>query len=122
LLNAALQKSCCAIGRGRMARPKKTLKKTEPVTVRFTKAEKRIIEKYAERSGIRLAEFIHDRSLGHKVQAILTEEEVLIFRQLTGLANNLNQLAKRSHQRKLLTAQILETLEGVNLVIKKIKS
>ena len=104
-----------------MARPTKQIKRTEAVTVRFTKAEKRLIEKFAERGGLRTAEFIHDRALGHKVRSRLTEEEVSIYRQLTGLANNLNQLAKRAHQRELLTGEILSTLEGVNTLIGKMK-
>jgi len=104
-----------------MARPTKEIKRTECVTVRFTKAEFRLVQKYAERSGLRLAEFIHDRALGYKIAPRLTEDEIKLYLQLVGMANNLNQLAKQANQRELLVLEILKTLEHINKAVEKLQ-
>lgn len=104
-----------------MARPTKKVKRTESVTVRFTKAEKRVVVKFAEKSGLRVAEFIHERTLDHKVQTRLNDEEITFYRKLTGMANNLNQLTKHTHQRGLLTNEILHALQEINKLIDRIK-
>ncbi|XOV94602.1 MAG: plasmid mobilization relaxosome protein MobC [Bacteroidota bacterium] len=104
-----------------MARPSKQIKRAEKVTVRYTKVELRLISKYADRSGISMAEFVRAKSLDHQIRNRLTEEEADYYRKLVGMANNLNQLAHLGHIGKLLTSEILKTLERVNQTIDKLQ-
>ena len=104
-----------------MARPKKDIKRTETVSVRYTKVEKILVEKYAERSGRRVAEFIHDKTLDHDIKTRLSPEELMVYRNLTGLSNNLNQLTKMAHQRELNAAEIMRTLREVKILIEKLR-
>lgn len=104
-----------------MARPTKAIKRTERITVRYTISELRLVQRFAERSGLRTAEFVHDRSLSHKIRSRLTEEELHIYRNLVGMANNLNQLTKLAHDRRLLTVELLKVSEAINDSIEKLR-
>ena len=105
----------------RMARPTKSIKRAEKVTVRYTKLELKLIEKYAYRSGISVAKFVRLKSLDHQLKLRLTEEEADHYRKLVGMANNLNQLTKAANSGQVMTIQILKTLEDINSVINKLQ-
>ena len=104
-----------------MARPKKLIKRQKKVSVYFTKAEHLYLEKKAKACGISKGEYAREVSLGNKLSPTLTPEEADIFRKLTGMANNLNQIAKAAHLGEPLTRRVLETRDELNLVIKKLK-
>ena len=75
----------------------------------------------AERHGISRAEFARLKSLNHKIRATLTSVEADYYRKLTGMANNLNQLALSANRGELLTSKILESLKGINTTIEKLQ-
>ncbi len=80
-----------------------------------------MIQKYANLHGLALAEFIRSKSLNHKMKPKLTSQEVDFYRKLTGMANNLNQLAKATNRGIGFTSQVLETLKSINLVIDNLR-
>lgn len=104
-----------------MARPTKAIKRKEKLTLYYTKAEFKMIEKFADRHGISKAEFARLKSLDHKLRPRLTIQEADYYRQLTGMANNLNQLTRVANQGEVFTMKILETLEAINFTIDKLK-
>ena len=75
-------------------RPTKKLKRELRVTVRFSKLEHYILQQKSGKAEINISEFLRQAAITAKVTARLTEEERHIIRQLIGMANNLNQMAK----------------------------
>ncbi len=104
-----------------MARPKKSIRKVKQIKVCYTLLEWRIIQNYAERSGLRVAEFVHDKSLNHKVKSVLTEEEIDIRFQLIGMANNLNQLTRNSHRDPNHLAELPMLIKRVHELLGRFK-
>ena len=104
-----------------MARPLKAIKRQEKLTLYYTKAEFKLIEKFADHHAISKAEFSRLKSLNHKLKPRMTPEEAGHYRKLTGMANNLNQLAREANRGEVFTIKILETLGAINLVINKLK-
>lgn len=100
-----------------MARPQKTIKRTEIVKVRFTIMEKTLIIAHAKRSNITPSEFIRSKSLNHTVAPRLNEEEVLWLRKLIGMANNLNTIALKAN----LGDVVRPLMDEVNSTIEKLR-
>ena len=77
-------------------RPKQDIKRESATGVRFTKAEYFIVQQKASKAGMKLTTFIREMALNGKVIAKISEEERQFVRQLIGISNNLNQLAKKA--------------------------
>ena len=88
-------------------RPKKVIKRESATGVRFTKAEYFLIKQKASKAGMRITTYIRQMALKGNVIANINEEERQFVRQLIGISNNLNQLAKKGHQEGILTAVML---------------
>lgn len=91
------------------------------VMLYYTIAEYKFIEKMADRHGISKAEFARLKSLNHRLKARMTPEEAYHYRKLTGMANNLNQLARAANRGEVFTSEILKTLDAINFVIDKLR-
>ena len=85
-------------------RPKKDVKKQIVTAVRFTKAEHFVVKQKALKAGLGLSVYLRSMALNGQVIAKLNEEERHFVRELIGLFNIINQLAKRAHQEGLLVA------------------
>jgi hypothetical protein len=85
-------------------RPKKAVKRETITGVRFTTTEYFIVKNKATKSGLRITQFIRQMAIEGQVFARLTPEERNFIRQLVGMANNLNQLAKAANGEGTLTA------------------
>ena len=105
-----------------MARPKKAIKRTHEVKLRYTSVEYLFIEKAAHQHGITKAEFVRDKSLSHRLKSRLSEQEADLFQQLTDVAGSLRELANKTSKREIMTLQIIRALDGVHEVIEKLKS
>lgn len=103
-----------------MARPKKAIKRQKYVKVSYTMVEYKFIEKHADIYHISRAEFVRNKSLNHRMKKPLSLEEAGYFQDLTGMANNLNQLTKAAHQGPLMKAQLIKTIEGINAALDKL--
>lgn len=93
------------------------------ITVRLNVDEYKQVEKKAMKARISISTFLRNSGLDYNIKTPLTDDEKIIYRQLTGMANNLNQLARNSHKQSLfsLSAVLNNTLNEINSVIKLIK-
>ena len=98
-------------------------KRTRIVSVRVSLDEERAIVLKAHQAKQSISTFMRNVSLNQKVMTRLNDEERNMVRQLIGMSNNLNQLAKNSHTQNLLTlAQaIIEMLGKINVLLNSIK-
>lgn len=100
-------------------RPTKKLKRELRITARFSKLEHYILQQKAGKAGINVSEFLRQAAITVKVTARLTEEERNIIRQLIGMANNLNQMAKvanREGMRSILKRWLYVAISNNNSV------
>ncbi len=88
-------------------RPKKLNGRSCLTGIRFTPAEYGIVQNKAKEAGRKPTVFIREAALkGGSVKASLTQEQMLLIRQLAGMANNLNQLTRKYHQAGIETGRI----------------
>ena len=88
-------------------RPTKKLKRELRITARFSKLEHYILQQKSGQAGINISEFLRQAAVTAKVTARLTEEERHIIRQLIGMANNLNQMAKIANREGMASIRLL---------------
>lgn len=72
-------------------------KRSEILTIKCTPIEKHTIKGKAKISGVKPAECIRECAVNGSLKSRLTSEEVKHIRVLSGMANNLNQLAKNAN-------------------------
>ena len=71
---------------------------SKAVTVKFSKTDYEALRTRSRKANKRLAEYIRESALHSEVVQPRTEADLKEYRTLVGMANNLNQLAKLSHQ------------------------
>ena len=71
---------------------------SKAVTVKFSKIDYETLRTRSRKTNRRLAEYIREFALQSEVVQPRTEADLKEYRTLVGMANNLNQLAKLSHQ------------------------
>ena len=74
-------------------------KLSKSVTVKFSKPSYEALRLRARKANRKLAEYIRESALNGEVVNGHNAETVAIAKNLIGMANNLNQLTKLSHQR-----------------------
>jgi Bacterial mobilisation protein (MobC) len=94
-------------------------KRVMRLTVRFTRDEIVKINNWSLATGHSLAYFVRLRTLNFELRPRLTPEEVNIFRKLTGISNNLNQIAKLGHVGDDIRLEVGQTLNIINQAIEK---
>ena len=96
-----------------------TLKRlTKSVTVKFSKPDYEKLRHRSKNANRTLAEYIRDAAFDTRIVAKHSTEDAVIIRNLTGMANNLNQLTKLSHQTgfyrtKNIIMELLEKLKSI---------
>lgn len=96
-----------------------TLKRlTKSVTVKFSKPDYEKLRHRSKNANRTLAEYIRDAAFDARIIAKHSTEDAAIIRNLTGMANNLNQLTKLSHQTgfyrtKNIVMEVLEKLKSI---------
>ncbi|MDQ2719449.1 MAG: MobC family plasmid mobilization relaxosome protein [Bacteroidota bacterium] len=95
-------------------RPKTQVCRTV-TSLRLTKAERYIIKNKAVKAGMAVTAYIRQMAIHGKVSARLSEEEGQFVRELVGISNNLNQLAKKANAGQFLSA-ILEFEKYRNII------
>lgn len=101
------KRGCLALGR--------TRKITKGVTVKFSPVRYKNLKIKARKSGRSLAFYIREAVI---VTARYTPEENALLRSLAGMANNLNQLTKLSHQTGFYKTRML--IEELLVKLKRI--
>ena len=87
-------------------RPKKIVKREKFSGIRFTRSEHFIVKQKALKAGLPLSGYVRQMAIHGNVKTRLNEEERDFVRQLVGMANNLNQVAKSCHEQGALKAML----------------
>jgi hypothetical protein len=105
-------------------RPAKNIKKEINASVRFSRTDYFIVKEKAATCGVSVSNYIRQAAIYLKITPRLTDEERHFRRQLIGMANNMNQMAKACHQEGLFEAMVLFENYRQQLieVLKKLKS
>ena len=74
-------------------------KLSKSITVKFSKPSYEALKLRARKANRKLAEYIRESALNGEVVSGHNTETVAIAKNLIGMANNLNQLTKLSHQK-----------------------
>ena len=103
---------------GRPALPK-ARRRAKSVTVKFSKIDYETLRVRCRKANRRLSEYIRESALQSEVVMPHTTESASLYRDLAGMANNLNQLARLSHQTSLYhtSRKVDEALDKVLAII-----
>ena len=103
---------------GRPALPK-ARRRSKSVTVKFSKIDYETLRVRCRKANRRLAEYIRESALQSEVVMPHTTESAGLYRDLAGMANNLNQLVRLSHQTSLYytNRKVDEALDKVLAII-----
>ncbi|MCW3107417.1 MAG: mobilization protein BmgB [Segetibacter sp.] len=103
-------------------RPAKIIKKNIRTAIRFSKTEDFIVRQKALKAGLKVSVYIRQIAIEGVVANRLSEEERHFVRQLIGISNNINQLAKNSHLEGMLKTMLyFESLRNeIDLILKKL--
>lgn len=82
--------------RGRPAKEKEKLNFS--INLKLTEADFNSVKEKAEKLGMKATRYAREMVLKGRVKSRFTLEELDLMRKLSGIANNLNQLAKRANQ------------------------
>ena len=103
---------------GRPALPK-ARRRSKSVTVKFSKIDYETLRVRCRKANRRLSEYIRESALQSEVVMPHTTESAGLYRDLAGMANNLNQLTRLSHQTSLYhtSRKVDEALDKVLAII-----
>ena len=91
---------------------KRRAKRTKIFRVRLSFSEHALIKRKAKEAGRTASRFVREAALGIEIKPItLNEEEKKQYRILVGLANNMNQIAKKYNQGDRVFLELHKTLE-----------
>lgn len=97
----------------------KARRRSKSVTVKFSKIDYETLRVRCRKANRRLSEYIRESALQSEVVMPHTAESAGLYRELAGMANNLNQLARLSHQTSLYhtSRMVDEALDKVLAII-----
>ncbi|TXK45372.1 MobC family plasmid mobilization relaxosome protein [Pontibacter qinzhouensis] len=100
-------------------RPAKSIKRSCTLVVRLTETERLLVRGKAREAGLSTSAWFRVAAKKATVVARLSPEEAAQLRMLSGLANNLNQLARLAHREGLLSVQgkCRQALEEINRLL-----
>ncbi|SFS60912.1 MobC family plasmid mobilization relaxosome protein [Sphingobacterium wenxiniae] len=84
-------------------RPKKAITRSVSLVVRLTPTERLAISGRARNAGMRISDWFRQSAKTSVIKPRLSKEEAGHLRNLSGIANNLNQLTKLAHTGGLVT-------------------
>jgi len=85
-----------ALRRGRPAKEKAKL--STSINLKLTEADFKRVKEKAAKLGLKATQYAREMALKGCVKSRFSLEELDLMRKLAGVANNLNQLAKRANQ------------------------
>lgn len=104
-------------------RPVKAIKRQSATGVRFTRSEYFIVKNKAQKAGYKTTQYIRAMALEGRLVPRLDGQEKELLLALAGMANNLNQLAKKAHQEGLLKALLYfeKYREQIDALLKRLR-
>ena len=100
----------------------KKLKRDKILKIRLSRNELAIIKNRAQKCGMTNAKFAREAILKRNINAkkIRSQDEKSALRKLTGMDNNLNQMAKKVNTGKYIHEDIHQTIKEIRAVINQI--
>ncbi|WP_345065740.1 plasmid mobilization protein [Sphingobacterium thermophilum] len=97
-------------------------KKNHRINVRFDEQEYRLVLHNARIANMKKSEWVRKSAILKKITPRYTPEQLKVFRDFTGVANNLNQLTKKAHQIGLsqMTHECQNTINHINRCVNKL--
>ena len=102
--------------RGRLANEKEKLNCS--INLKLTEKDFGLIKEKAEKIGMKATRYAREMVLKGGVKSRFTLEELDLMRKLSGIANNLNQIAKKANQAGYIAESI--NIMGMMIRIKRI--
>ena len=98
-------------------------KLSKSVTVKFSRIDYERLLHRSRQANRTLAEFIREAAFEASIVARHSTEEAAVIRNLVGMANNLNQLARLSHQTGFYRTRnaVMELLEKLKVIMNEYK-
>lgn len=98
-------------------------KLSKSVTVKFSRIDYERLLRRSRQANRTLAEFIREAAFEARIVARHSTEEAAVIRNLVGMANNLNQLARLSHQTGFYRTRnaVMELLEKLKVIMNEYK-
>jgi len=87
------------------------------ITVRLTDAEREHLLEQAELAGLKIEPFIRNVILGVQMKPRPKEEWAELLRQTSGIANNINQIARRVNSGEPVNAETLRLITDMQAQI-----
>lgn len=84
-------------------RPKLDRKKERRLALRLSSAEYLIVSEKSQEAGLRISSYLRRAALFSKIHSGISIPQMQLIRQLAGMANNINQVAKLCHQEGILS-------------------
>ena len=104
--------------RHKQGRPaKEKAKLSTSINLKLTEEDFSSVKEKAEKLGMKATQYAREMTLKGKVKSRLTLEELDLIRKISGMANNLNQIA-----RKINTYGMYDTVADVFELIGKIRT
>lgn len=104
-----------------MARPKQHIVKEKTITVHCSNIEYLLIKNASSNAKLSMSNFLRKAGLDIKIESKLTDEEVMIFRNVIGMANNINQIAKHVNTDGTLRVEMIQVLKVLTQLINKMQ-
>lgn len=89
-------------GKNKGGRPKAKVTRDKILRIRMSASELFLIRSKARDAGMRVSTWIRQASRSARIMPRWSTEQMQLLRMLSGMANNLNQLAKQANSGKLL--------------------
>ena len=104
-------------------RPKKAVIRKRTTGIRFSAIEYMIVRAKARKAGVRITTYIRQTVVDGEVKTRLTDEEKLFMRQLIGISNNINQVARLCHEQGVLRALLYfdQFKDQIDQLLEKLK-
>ncbi len=96
-------------------------KRSEKIYVKLSPGEKALLESKADECGIPVATLAYRAVMRLKIVPRITDEERRDLRDITGMANNVNQLAHTGNVGVSVKPQMTQFLRWVGSIISKYK-
>lgn len=93
-------------------------KRKPSIEIYLTDEQKVTVKKAAADARLSISEFCLEMIFKGHVNAALSPHEIKLMSNLSGMANNLNQVVRRMHQEKESTARVDEVLEVISNIEK----
>ena len=102
--------------RGRPAKEKAKL--STSINLKLTEEDFKTVKEKAGKLGMKATQYAREMTLNGCVKSRFTLEELDLMRKLSGIANNLNQIAKKANQAGYIAESI--NIMGMMIRIKRI--